>query len=238
MIENISFPSENYTLQGILHLPDVPKPPVVFGSHGLIADKESPKQIELAKQCNRLDIAYFRFDHRGCGESDGDHRDIPLLQSRCTDLKSAVKMIMARKDTGDKIGFFGSSMGGAVSISMAVKLHPAAIVTFAAPVRNDSMVEIPVKEGPASTGATYKTDFKFDISRSISGLHTILIFHGDADDIVPLSNAREIFSMASEPKKIIIQKSGDHRMNNPVHQQEFVHEAGEWFRVMLGVKNF
>ncbi len=233
MIKRLSFSSEKYALKGVLHLPDTPSPPVIFGSHGLFSDKDSPKQIELAKQCNQFGIAFFRFDHRGCGESDGDHRDVPSLKARCRDMASAVKTVMAREDTGDRIGFFGSSMGGAVSLAMAKALDPKAIVTFAAPVRNDSMVEVPVKKDFKSTMSIYETRFKFDISDSLSNLHGLLIFHGDADDVVPFSNAREIFSIASDPKKMVIQENGDHRMSNTGHQKQFVKEASEWFKVRL-----
>ncbi len=233
MTQKISFLSDNFILQGVLHLPDTPNPPVVFGSHGLFSDKESPKQIELAKQCKQFGIAFFRFDHRGCGESDGDHRDVPSIKARCIDLTSAVKTVLARDDTGDRIGFFGSSMGGAVSLAVAGDLQPKAIVTFAAPLRNHSMVEVPVQEESDSAAPIYKTGFKFDISGSLSNLHSILIFHGDADDVVPLSNARKIYSIASDPKKIVIQKNGDHRMSDPDHQKEFVSKAAEWFRDRL-----
>ena len=70
--ENISFNSDSLKLKGVLHLPDDGQPPVVIGSHGLYSSGSSPKQIALAEQCNRLGIAYFRFDHRGCGSSQGE----------------------------------------------------------------------------------------------------------------------------------------------------------------------
>ncbi|MBR9980379.1 MAG: damage-inducible protein CinA, partial [Desulfatitalea sp.] len=60
--------SDGHRLTGTLHLPDVERPPVVIGCHGLLADRRSPKQIALASALGRLGIAYLRFDHRGCGD--------------------------------------------------------------------------------------------------------------------------------------------------------------------------
>lgn len=79
----------------------------------------------------------------------------------------------------------------------------------------------------------YKKNLIFDLSDSLGQLRNILIFHGDEDEIVPPSDAEEIFLKASKPKKLIIQKGGDHPMNNPAHQREFVRESIAWFRRIL-----
>jgi len=98
--ENISFNSDGLELRGVLHLPDDRQPPVVIGSHGLYSSSSSPKQIALAEQCNRLGIAYFRFDHRGCGSSEGEFDLVTSLEARCRDLIAAAETINNRIDTG------------------------------------------------------------------------------------------------------------------------------------------
>jgi len=75
-----------------------------------------------------------------------------------------------------------------------------------------------------------KKYLQWDISDKLSGLHHILIFHGDSDDLVPLSNAREIYEKAGDPKNLIIQKDGDHRMSNKTHQENFVRKSALWFK--------
>jgi len=69
-----------------------------------------------------------------------------------------------------------------------------------------------------------------NISDKLSSLHHILIFHGDSDNLVPPSNAKEIYEKAGKPKKLIMQKDGDHRMSNKEHQENFVREAALWFK--------
>ena len=229
---NIDFYSDGFRLRGILHMPFTQAPPVVIGSHGLLSDSNSPKQIALAKYCNTNGIGFFRFDHRGCGKSSGVFHEITTLKARCNDLTAAIKVIQKRVDTSQQIGLFGSSLGGATCISVAGELHIDTLVTFAAPVNNRSIVDA-VKETNNYTLDDllfYQKKLQFNISDKLSKINNILIFHGDSDNVVNLSNAKKIYTMASGTKKIIIQKGGDHSMSNPDHQKKFVKEAVHWFK--------
>ena len=224
----ISFTCDDLKLTGVLHLPGDRQPPVVIGSHGLFSSRSSPKQIALAEECNRLGMAYFRFNHRGCGSSEGEFDHVTSLKARCKDLVAAAETISGRIDTGPRLGLFGSSMGGTVCLSASEQLAADAMVTFAAPIRSDLT-------GSPSEMSRSEIVFdaarrQFDITEGLSAINNILIFHGEADDVVPLSHAREIYSLAGQPKKIIIQQQGDHPMSNPIHQKEFVREASAWFQ--------
>ena len=230
--KNITFSSNGFTLKGTLHLPAAQTPPVVLGSHGLFSSGSSPKQIALAGQCNELGIAFFRFDHRGCGKSDGIFQDVTTLEARCHDMISAIQIIQNRKDTGNQIGLFGSSMGGAVCLSVFAASHACSIVTSAAPVRSSSIIKKLEKSDHSNTlePPFDKRYLDSDISDKLPSIHHILIFHGDSDELVPPSNAHEIYEKAGDPKKLIIQKHGDHRMSNKSHQENFVRESALWFK--------
>ncbi len=238
--KKILFKSDGFLLKGTLHLPPSEHPPVVIGAHGLFSDSNSPKQIKLAKKCNALNIAFFRFDHCGCGKSEGILQEVTSFDARQTDLISAAKTILSRKDTGNRIGLFGSSLGGTVCISIAKKLNVAALVTFAAPVRSKPLIEILDKSDHLNNLplSFYKENLNFDISDHLSDIHNILIFHGDSDNIVPISNAEEIYSKAEVPKKIIIQSQGDHRMSNKEHQTQFLNESALWFKKQIDLPSF
>ena len=88
---NINFESDGFLLKGMLHLPEADLPPIVIGSHGLLSNSYSPKQITLARECNANGIAYFRFDHRGCGQSNGVFNEVTSLEGRRNDLICAIK---------------------------------------------------------------------------------------------------------------------------------------------------
>ena len=231
VIEEIIFSADEFMLKGYLHQPPLTKPPFVIGCHGLFSDKNSPKQIDLARQCNRLNIAYFRFDHRGCGESKAPFEAVTSLSARCTDLKSAANMLKARDDLGDQMGLFGSSMGGCVCLAVARDLAAHAVVTWAAPIRSADLIPQQARP-PGRSDIPFKKN-PFDISNPLAGLRNILIFHGDADETVPLSHAEEIYERINEPKKLVVFPDSDHRMSQPVDQKTFLREASLWFQTSL-----
>ena len=232
IVKDISFFSDGFKLKGYLHLPSTNRPPVVIGSHGLSSSSNSPKQIALADQCNRFGIAYFRFDHRGCGSSEGKFEEVTSLEARCRDLADAVSVITGTSDTGDRFGLFGSSMGGTVCLSVAVELGADILVIFAAPIRSRILENgLLLSENSDTPGFFLDTQkHRFDISGRLSAIYNILVFHGEADDVVPVSHADEIYSLVKPPKKLIKQKQGDHLMSNQAHQKTFIREASLWFK--------
>lgn len=231
IIEKVVFSSDNFSLKGHLHRPPVDRPPVVIGSHGLFSDQNSPKQIQLALQCNRNNIAYFRFDHRGCGQSKAPFQEVTSLEARCSDLKAAAKMLRDRDDIGVRVGLFGSSLGGVVCLATARDVKADAVVTWAAPVRSIDIVRSQahpaVQEATAGSDHPFKKN-PFDISDQLAGIQNILILHGDADETVPLAHAQEIYEKVGPPKKLVVFPQSDHRMSNRAHQKDFIRLAADW----------
>ena len=217
-MKTVEFGSDGYTLVGSLHLPKAIPAPMVVGCHGLMADRNSPKQKALAQACSRQGIGYFRFDHRGCGDSQGIFNWAALLEGRQKDLLGAIRFLRSTDLCNGDIGLFGSSMGGAVCLSVYSAVEVSVIVTFAAPLhsRFPHTVDHPRK-------------LSFDITNGIQGVGNILIFHGEKDEIVPLSHARMLHAQASAPKRLTIQPGGDHRMSDPVHQELFIRDSVAWF---------
>lgn len=229
--EPVTFLSEGLKLKGILHLPHVKSPPLVVGSHGLLSTGDSPKQIALAHLLNQRGIAYFRFDHRGCGASEGDFATDITFEKRSRDLENAIRAVRGKiPEMGSQTGLFGSSMGGATVIAVSKRIRPRAIVTLAAPVRLSSINVTPeqMREIPCSDLSALKVRLDFNLSPLLSTLKNILIFHGGADQVVPVSNALEIFRSAQDPKRLILQQKGDHSVSDPVHQNEFLRETAIW----------
>jgi alpha-beta hydrolase superfamily lysophospholipase len=242
---HITFASDGFQLKGTLHLPESDLPPVVIGSHGLLSNSRSPKQIALARECNAHGIAYFRFDHRGCGRSEGDFKKVTSLKARCNDLVSAVNFIQQRKDIGNRLGLFGSSLGGTVCMSVVNSLDIDAWVTYAAPVRSSSIASalkqsddteqlnpLPDQSSLKQLPTSHK-QLQWDISDQLPHLHHIFVLHGDSDLVVSPSNAHEIYTKSSHPKKLIIQKGGNHGMSNKKHQMDFLRDTVNWFKKWL-----
>ncbi len=232
---SIWFESDGLKLHGTLHLPDNPNPPIIIGAHGLMSNGDSPKQIALAEICNGIGIAYFRFDHRGCGQSEGDFAAITSFDGRCRDLLDGIQSLLSLDITDGRIALFGSSLGGAVVLSTAGQLNPQAIVTVAAPVRSASIQPpyINDADNQQMLETLNRKKLSFDIADRIKGVNNLLIFHGDADPIVPYENALEIHELAGEPKELVRLENGDHPMSDESHQTLFMEQTIAWFQNKL-----
>ncbi len=231
-VEELSFAADGFLLRATLHLPAAPEPPVIIGCHGLLSDRSSPKQVALAEACTAQGMAYLRIDHRGCGQSAGRLEEVTTLEARANDVLHAIRFMESRPDLGQRVGLFGSSMGGAVCLQVAGCRRIEALVTFAAPVRS-----LPLKHTPPAAGGggeCVRMDSilreEFDLGATLGRIDRILILHGQADRIVPPAHAAEIFARAREPKRLILQPNGDHLMSDERHQQEFMRATVQWFQ--------
>jgi uncharacterized protein len=231
----LTFFSDGFRLSGMLYLPEIHKPPLVVGSHGLLSSGSSPKQIEMARQCSLNGMAYFRFDHRGCGHSEGDRADAADFNGRCRDLLSAIVFLRNAYDLDPETGLFGSSLGGAVCLTVAAAARIHALVTVAAPLDSSSLIDSAQGVVPAGLSADLALSprFRFDLSDGLSDIRNLLIFHGENDSVVPISHARELFEKAGHPKKLVVQENGDHVMSLPLHQKSFMLESILWFSTFL-----
>ncbi len=233
MIQKIDFYADNFRLNGTLHLPngasDKHNIPVVIGSHGLLSDGESPKQKIIAERLNEHGIAFFRFDHRGRGKSDGNFATATTYAGRVSDLISAVSTVMEYPGIGKPVGLFGSSMGGAVCLGIAGAFNIRSIVTLAAPVRLEA-IHIPpdIDKDPQFKGMNVE-QMAFDISGGLGKIRNILVFHGDADQVVSFSNAEEIYEKTAAPKRLVRFSGGDHGISDPDFQTTFIEETVAWF---------
>lgn len=229
-IRTLLFDVDGFRLVGCLHLPDdVPQPPVVIGCHGLFANRESPKQTRLAELCSANGIAYFRFDHRGCGESQGRFAKVTSLPARCRDLYHAIRLMETHPGNGPLLALFGSSFGGSVVLGVSTQKRIPAVVTFAAPIHSlsqplDALPELSDYAGEPG----FSERMKFDLRPALAAVSNILIVHGDRDVVVPVAHSRELLSRCSPPKKLLIQADGDHPMSSPEHQGQFGDAFLEW----------
>ncbi len=237
------FTSDNLTLQGTLHLPDTPYPPIVVGSHGLEGSQNSAKQMVLSRLLPENGIAYFRFDHRGCGKSQGNFVTDTSLEKRTRDFTAAVTHIMKLSMTSDHIALFGSSMGGATCINawqplMDAGFPPMGGILCAAPVVSRTIQNIPLDangDRPALPLQFFKENLLFNILDKAKTLHHVMIFHGDADEIVPVSNAHDLFNAMQTPKEKIIHKNGAHQMASTTDQKDFEIRAPAWFKSVFNL---
>ena len=230
----ITFTSGSYQLVGTLHLPEQAPAPVVIGCHGLIANRQSPKQIALAQALNADGIAYFRFDHQGCGDSQGEFAIGADLGRRCRDLKSAADRMAHHPSIDRLMGLFGSSFGGTVVLSFSQRAPGLRLVTYAAPIISTGLGVSHIAEQLTPEQRTgLNQSWHFDIRPGLPGQHNIFVVHARGDAIVPPSHGLEIYNQARHPKQLELQNGGDHPMSDPDLQQRFLEQSTAWFRGAL-----
>ncbi len=227
----ITFEADGLKLVGSLHLPDIENAPFIIGCHGLLANRNSPKQIDLAHACNENGLAYFRFDHRGCGDSQGDFMEVTTLEARCGDLDSAVKTLAAHPAVGPLAGLFGSSFGGTVVVAYACGHHVPRLMTYAAPLNSHEIQHNSIRDskGRLHPTAELPRNLSFDLEPNLQSIRNVCVIHSSSDETVPVAHARRLYDCAEEPKSLQIFKGGDHRMSDPDHQQLFRNLFIQWF---------
>lgn len=232
---NVFFDANGYKLAGTLHLPDISKPPVVIGCHGLFANRTSPKQVSLAKACNAQGIAYLRFDHRGCGESQGVFNEVTSLPGRCNDLHQAISAMQSHPRVGNLVALFGSSFGGTVVLAYAAQHQVPAVITYAAPSNSAAIQHTNIRDDQGNRPhPSLLTDaLAFDIAPGLKKVSNILVTHSQNDETVPVDHALQIHANASPPKELKIFSGGDHRMSSPEHQQQFETLFIHWLKKQL-----
>ena len=244
----ITFKNErNKELMGILHLPENEKPPVVIISHGFQGTKTSPYIIKLARTLQKEGILVFRFDFEGCGDSEGDAKEI-TVEREASDLNLALKTVLKECDVNSKkIGFVGHSLG-AVVVSFFLKkykIEPSSLVFWSPAFHQKELFKIwyeskdskKIKKkgylikGSKEIGrAYYLENEKKDSSFLLSGLDLpILIIHGKEDEDVPLKFSRKL---AQKYKNIFLKilSKANHKFEDFQSQKKLISQTVKWLK--------
>ena len=100
MEDKIKFKSGDLTLSGALHTPEGSegkKLPCIIVLHGFGSNSSSNNVMGPCKMFNEWGYAAFRFDMRGCGESDGEFGRV-ICQEQVEDTQSAMDYLQNRDE--------------------------------------------------------------------------------------------------------------------------------------------
>jgi fermentation-respiration switch protein FrsA (DUF1100 family) len=131
-------------------------------------------------------------DYRGYGRSEGR----PSEDGLYADADAAYEMLRAAGYSPDRIVIHGESLGTAVAVNLAVR-KPCAGVILEAPLRSVRKIAGRVMPfiGPLLVRG-FDTESKAGLLRA-----SLLIIHGDLDELVPLSHGLAVFDAAAQPKQ-------------------------------------
>ena len=248
---SITFKNERgKELVGVLHLPEKGKPPLVIICHGFQNSKTDRKFIKLARVLQKEGICVFRFDFEGCGDSEGDPKEI-TIKNEVADLNSAFKTVQNEFDLDLKrVAFVGVSLGNVVT-SLLLKQYKisAKTLVFWSQAFNqrellknwyskEDIREIMKKgviyKGDKKIGKNYFLENKNkDYSSALSELKLpILIIHGKEDKDVPLKFSQQLKRKYKNISLIILPKA-DHKFDDFQSQEQLIRHTQKWLRKYL-----
>ena len=224
MVEETTFLRDGKHIYGKLFLPQGEPPfPLVILAHGFNGnfDKVEPYARAFAEN----GIAACEFDFIGGGEgsrSEGSIRNMSVL-TEAADLNAVIDSLKQRKKFDpERVFLLGRSQGGFVTAYIAEERPQdirAMILLFPGFVISDDMREIAPnpEEIPetlelmgATIGRIYLEDaISVDIYEKMGNYSgDVLIFHGTADNIVPISYSERAVTAFPSAELVIIEGAG------------------------------
>jgi uncharacterized protein len=158
-----------------------------------------PELMHLAD----LDINVLGAGYRGFGKSTGR----PSERGIYTDGRAALQNVLEQRGfRKDQVILMGFSIGTTVAIQIA-KEKPQGGLILVTPLTSGKAMARIHGFGPLTlfAGKIFDNLGKIDQIRS-----PLLILHGTADEVVPLSMGRQIYAAAPQPKQMVIIEGGRH----------------------------
>ena len=229
-IEAFTTQSEGFKIQGVLHIPDYCPAPCVICSHGLFSSKESAKFIAIANYLAARGFAAIRYDHRGCGESEGKIENTTVT-SRLKDLETVYGFAQQHECVNGNFGLLGSSMGGFISLFAAAR-HSffKALAIWATPIH----ISRPKKASKASEHPDLNSCFYDDLNQyqlieELGRVKRCMVLHGQNDELVPVRHAEQIYAQLAEPKVLHIFQGADHRFSQESDRNRAMRLSADFF---------
>jgi len=231
--EKVAIPGHTgLDLSGALHSPEgsVVKGTLVF-CHCFTCSKDYKLLVWLAKELVHKGYRVLRFDFTGLGDSEGEFRDSTVS----TDVQDLLEVVHWLENRGNKVaGLLGHSLGGTVAILGAGQLtevkpvvvlgtsHDPGRVTRLLDeegwqaLQDKGCVSVSVGGQELPFSQRFVQDLKVhSLKETVSSWDkALLIVHGTADRIVPLSSAEELFEAANYPKALVSIPDADHLFVN------------------------
>ncbi|MBI4329847.1 MAG: alpha/beta fold hydrolase [Chloroflexi bacterium] len=234
LTRDIEFRVDSLKLVGELYLPEGRSPaklPALCLCHGIPAQRPVPGDQgypSLARGFTALGIVTMIFNFRGCGLSEGN---LDML-GWTRDLSGAIDYLAAIPEVDrDRLLLMGFSGGAAAAVYVtAADPRVKGLVGCACPAR---FTMVQTREGreaflkqaremgtikdpgfPASEKEWAANFGKISPVKFISYIspRPLLLIHGDADDVVPVSHARRLYRRAGEPKELAVIPGAGHRL--------------------------
>jgi len=245
---------------GVLHLPvkQMRQVPAVLIFHGFGGNKMGANRmyVSQAQKLTSIGIAAFRFDFRGCGDSEGDLTET-TLESEISDALKSIDFLKTHPlIDGSRLGILGVSLGGAVSVLAAEKSRSIKSLGLWAPVASGRLwqeewlrqhpglkIEPQLGEEICYKGKRISRDFlqqfiSLHLDQTVRELSHVpfLHIHGEQDTTVSLNHFHCFENwrkQAASQNRFIRLPLSDHRFSDLDEQKLMLEETLHWFKTTL-----
>ncbi|MCP9463505.1 MAG: lysophospholipase [Nitrospira sp.] len=248
MEERCSFlDPQGHTVAALLTVPENDTDRIAVLCHGFLSSKTSTTNKTLTRILNEREIATFRFDFFGHGESEGPFESI----TNTVAVDQTLAAIDFVKHKGYRnIGLMGSSFGGLVAILTAAQRADLACLALKCPVV-DFAEELRLEFGDEEVARWKATDtvpdilggpdrvplrfaFYEDCLRSIAYepasaiTAPTLIVQGDRDEHVPLHQSQKLYERLRVKKRLELIPGADHQFTKDEDFKRMTTLIADW----------
>jgi pimeloyl-ACP methyl ester carboxylesterase len=179
---------------------------VLHGNYG-----DLPSYVPYLSVLRERGFGVLLFSYRGFGLSDGETESEATLT---LDAEAAMRWLVTERQRPPRsIAIAGASLGAPVAATLAARspCRAVALISTVASARDQIPRHLPwmpqlVLDNLGSP---------FDAAGSAARARCpVAVVHGDADDVVPLAQARRVYDGAPSPKRFMIVPDGDHGLMN------------------------
>jgi len=222
--------SMGHRLCGVLLTPsETGSFPAVITIHGLSSSKDSKSYKHISQMLASRGMATLCIDCYGHGESEGQLTDVTVTTG-VNSLIAAINYLSSLPNIDNtKLGVFGSSYGGSVTIAAASRDPRIKVIFFRRPASDYKQIRMLQlgKQGLAEwerkgillVGGHYNLKWSFyqDILDNHRDQYAeakkitvpVFIIHGGADDVVPIEQSKNLYTALTGRKKLeILPKEG------------------------------
>lgn len=235
-----------------LELPaDVENPPFVVVIHGYASNKVGSHRayVDLAEGLSKVGIGCLRFDMRGCGDSEGS-----LSRMSVDDFVSDLKVVCEylEGEGHRRVGFFGSSFGGAIALFVASQFPLVRSLVLWAPMASGKLwhqdwIKLHPEHvhDPLTTYLGIAIDPKFrdqfpllDAAKEVEKLKELplLHLHGAQDQVISLAHQKAFQDHrrgATARTEFVTYPDAGHRLGLSQGTQKVITKSIRWFQETL-----
>ncbi|MEX2445085.1 MAG: alpha/beta fold hydrolase [Alkalispirochaeta sp.] len=233
-------------LAGRIELPETgsPRAWVIF-AHCFTCTKNLSAVRRISRGLTEEGLGVLSFDFTGLGDSGGEFAESSFA-TQAADLLSAVEYLKATYGNGPSI-MVGHSLGGTATLYAARQVPGLeGVATIGAPsdpahvtnlfdceleeIEQTGEARVSIGGRPFSIRKEFVDDLKAHPPTEWLGkLRTrLLVFHSPVDQVVDISNARDIYTAVRHPKSFISLDQADHLLSRPADARHVARVLAAW----------